>query len=67
MIHTQTIHAHPSSSQRHGGNSRQTDFTLSFCIELPVSATRIGICLSPPGNGSNVPDRLFFLALCINP
>src|SRR6478609_1176097 len=24
-IHTQTIHAPPSCSQRHGGNSRQTD------------------------------------------
>jgi len=59
-IHTQTIHAPPSCSQRHGGNSRQTDLAKlasqqPFCNGLRASATRFCLCLLPASNGSNVP------------
>jgi hypothetical protein len=60
LIHTQTIHARPPCSQRHGRNSRQTDLKAFFGIESPVIATRVVICLSPLGNGSNVPEPMFF-------
>jgi hypothetical protein len=64
-IQTQTIHVPPSCSQRHGGNSRQTDLAKlasqqPFCNGLRASATRFCLCLSPASNGSNVPPGLSF-------
>jgi hypothetical protein len=62
-IQTQTIHVPPSCSQRHGGNSRQTDLAKLasqqlFCNGLRAFATRFCLCLSPASNGSNVPPGL---------